>query len=77
MADLQTVRHKLAEIKTEVAVARAFYDRCLELHHHKQLDNQMASMAKFHCTELQNSVATRCLQLHGGYGFMWYVSAAS
>jgi long-chain-acyl-CoA dehydrogenase len=71
LSDLQTIRHKLAEIKTEVAVARAFYDRCLELHHHKKLDNQMASMAKYHCTELQNSVATRCLQMHGGYGFMW------
>lgn len=66
-------RHKLAEIKTEIAVTRAFFDQCLLLHSEGRLDNQMASMAKLHCTELQNSVATRCLQLHGGWGYMWLV----
>merc|ERR1712125_212728 len=32
LKNFQTIRHKLAETKTEVAVARAFYDNCLELH---------------------------------------------
>jgi len=67
---LQTVRHELAEIKTETAVARAFYDSCLQLHHEGRLDSQMASMAKYYCTDLQNSVANRCLQLFGGWGYM-------
>jgi len=33
LADLQTVRHNMAEMKTDIAVGRTFYDRCLELHH--------------------------------------------
>eukprot|EP00041_Stephanoeca_diplocostata_P007005 m.96845 g.96845 ORF g.96845 m.96845 type:complete len:440 (-) comp16674_c0_seq1:732-2051(-) len=66
----QTIRHKLAEIKTEVAVARAFYDNCLELHSQGRLDSQQASMAKYYCTDLQNKVATECLQLFGGWGYM-------
>eukprot|EP00050_Salpingoeca_kvevrii_P007406 m.296037 g.296037 ORF g.296037 m.296037 type:complete len:411 (-) comp13307_c0_seq1:160-1392(-) len=71
LADLQTVRHKLAELKTEIAVSRAFFDQCLELHAEKRLDGQMASMCKYWCTDVENKVADACLQLHGGYGFMW------
>ncbi|XP_062907574.1 long-chain specific acyl-CoA dehydrogenase, mitochondrial isoform X1 [Mobula hypostoma] len=70
-ADLQTVQHKLAEIKTQSCVGRAFIDSCLQLHMRKQLDSASASMAKYWATELQNNVATQCLQLHGGWGYMW------
>lgn len=71
LKNFQTIRHTLAEIKTEIAVARAFYDNCLELHHHGKLDSQMASMAKYYCTDLQSKTADRCLQLFGGWGYMW------
>ena len=64
--DLQTIKHKLAQLKTDISVARAFYDQCLLLHIEKKLDHTMASMAKLHCTELQNKVADECLQMHGG-----------
>ena len=43
----QTIQHKLAEIKTDVCVGRAFLDQCLDIHNTKGLDSQMASMAKY------------------------------
>uniref|UniRef100_A0AAQ5XN22 Long-chain-acyl-CoA dehydrogenase n=1 Tax=Amphiprion ocellaris TaxID=80972 RepID=A0AAQ5XN22_AMPOC len=67
----QTVQHKLAELKTEICVGRAFVDNCLQLHAEKRLDSSTASMAKFWASDLQNRVATQCLQLHGGWGYMW------
>ncbi|KAE8278521.1 Long-chain specific acyl-CoA dehydrogenase, mitochondrial [Larimichthys crocea] len=71
IAHLQTVQHKLAELKTEICVARAFVDNCLQLHTEKRLDATSASMAKYWASDLQNRVATQCLQLHGGWGYMW------
>uniref|UniRef100_A0A8C2XQ26 Long-chain specific acyl-CoA dehydrogenase, mitochondrial n=1 Tax=Cyclopterus lumpus TaxID=8103 RepID=A0A8C2XQ26_CYCLU len=71
IAHLQTVQHKLAELKTEICVGRAFVDNCLLLHAEKRLDTATASMAKYWASDLQNKVATECLQLHGGWGYMW------
>ncbi|KAL7369824.1 hypothetical protein ABVT39_009804 [Epinephelus coioides] len=71
VAHLQTVQHKLAELKTEICVGRSFIDNCLQLHAEKRLDAATASMAKFWASDLQNKVATQCLQLHGGWGYMW------
>uniref|UniRef100_A0A3B5KTP4 Long-chain specific acyl-CoA dehydrogenase, mitochondrial n=1 Tax=Xiphophorus couchianus TaxID=32473 RepID=A0A3B5KTP4_9TELE len=70
VAHLQTVQHKLAELKTEICVGRVFMDNCLQLLSERRLDPTTASMAKF-ASELQNKVATECLQLHGGWGYMW------
>ena len=56
---------------TEITVCRVFIDRCLELHLEGQLDPVTAAKAKLHATELQGRVLDQCLQLHGGYGFMW------
>ena len=69
--DFQTVAHALAEIKTEVAMARVFVDRCIELLLDKKLDAATASMAKYWTTEMQFRSLDRCVQLHGGYGYMW------
>ncbi|XP_076153279.1 long-chain specific acyl-CoA dehydrogenase, mitochondrial isoform X2 [Alosa pseudoharengus] len=71
IAHLQTVQHKLAELKTEICVGRAFIDTCLQLHALRRLDSSTASMAKYWTSELQNKVATQCLQMHGGWGYMW------
>ena len=71
LAKLQTIQHKLAEIKTEVVVGRTFADHCLALHAVGKLDNQTASMAKYWLTDTQCSVANKCVQLHGGWGYMW------
>ena len=43
----QQVQHKLAEMKTEICVARAFLDNCYKLHNDQGLDSQQASMAKY------------------------------
>ncbi|MFI8323953.1 acyl-CoA dehydrogenase family protein [Streptomyces sp. NPDC085529] len=73
LAKLQHVRFEIAEMATECAVTRAFVDRCIEEHADPAglgLDPVHASMAKWWATELQKRVADRCLQLHGGYGYM-------
>jgi len=48
-----------------------FIDRCLELHMRQQLDANDAAIAKLHATETLMTVLDDCLQLHGGYGYMW------
>ncbi|MBV8125312.1 MAG: acyl-CoA dehydrogenase family protein [Burkholderiaceae bacterium] len=68
--DFQTVAHKLAEMKTEITVARVFIDRCIELKLAGKLDAVTASMAKYMSSELQFKVMDQCLQLFGGYGYM-------
>ena len=67
----QNTRFTLAEAMTEVQIARVFIDRCIELHIKGELDATAASMAKYWCTDLQSKVLDACLQLHGGYGYMW------
>ena len=71
VASFQTTRFKLAEMQTEVQVARVFVDRCIELLMQDKLDTATASMAKYWCSDLQCKVIDECVQLHGGYGYMW------
>jgi acyl-CoA dehydrogenase len=54
-----------------VQVARVFVDKCLELIACDRLETATASMAKYWTTDLQCRVMDECLQLHGGYGYMW------
>jgi alkylation response protein AidB-like acyl-CoA dehydrogenase len=63
-------RFVLAEMATELAVARAFTDRAVTEHVAGRLSNEDASMLKYWDTELCNRIADRCVQLHGGYGYM-------
>ncbi|MEU1816341.1 acyl-CoA dehydrogenase family protein [Streptomyces roseifaciens] len=70
LAKLQHIRFEIAEMATECAVTRTFLDRCIAEHTAGTLDAVHASMAKWWATELQKRVADRCLQLHGGYGYM-------
>ncbi|MGH6884556.1 MAG: acyl-CoA dehydrogenase family protein, partial [Geminicoccales bacterium] len=71
VASFQNTRFKLAEIATEVQVMRVFVDRCMALLLEKKLDTATASMAKYWTTDMEGKVLDECLQLHGGYGFMW------
>ena len=71
VAGFQNTRFKLAEIATEVQVMRVFVDRCMELLLKKKLDTATASMCKLWATDMEGKVLDECLQLHGGYGFMW------
>ena len=63
-------RFTLAEMATEIAVAREFTDRAITEHCAGQLGNDEAAMVKWWDTELCNRVTDRCVQLHGGYGYM-------
>jgi acyl-CoA dehydrogenase len=71
VGSFQNTRFKLAELQTEVQIARVFVDKCIDLLMARQLDTATASMAKYWCSDLQCKVIDECLQLHGGYGFMW------
>ena len=71
VASYQNTRFTLAELQTEVQVARVFVDKCLELICADKLDTATASMAKYWTTDLQCKVMDECVQLHGGYGYMW------
>jgi acyl-CoA dehydrogenase len=71
IAEFQNTKFKLAELKTEITIGRVFVDHCLKLHTTGGLDVETAAMAKLWTTELQGRVMDECLQLHGGYGFMW------
>lgn len=63
-------RFVLAEMATELAVARAFTDRCVTEHIAGRLSTEEASMLKYWDTELCVRIVDRCVQLHGGYGYM-------
>ncbi|MCB8943470.1 MAG: acyl-CoA dehydrogenase family protein [Ardenticatenaceae bacterium] len=66
----QNSRFKLAEMRTEIEIARVFVDRCIGELNGGQLTADEAAMAKWWTTELQKKVVDQCLQLHGGYGYM-------
>lgn len=71
VASYQNTRYTLAELQTEVQVARVFVDKCVELVAQDKLDTATASMAKYWCSDLQCKVMDECVQLFGGYGYMW------
>ena len=66
----QNSRFVLAEVATEVEVGQAFVDRCVVALNDDTLTAEEAAMAKWWCTELQKRIVDKCLQLHGGYGYM-------
>jgi len=66
----QNSRFKLAEMKTEIEIARVFVDRCIMELNAGNLTAEEAAMAKWWTTDLQVRVMDQCLQLHGGYGYM-------
>jgi alkylation response protein AidB-like acyl-CoA dehydrogenase len=70
IGSFQYNRFVLAELATELAVARAFTDRAVLEHNAGRLSNEDASMVKWWDTELCNRLVDRCVQLHGGYGYM-------
>ena len=71
VGEFQTTRFRLAELASEIQIAQVFIDRCMELILSDQLDVATASMAKYWSTDLECKVVDECLQLHGGYGYMW------
>ncbi len=70
IGSFQHNRFLLAELATEVTIARTFLNHCVIEFNAGRLSVSDAAMAKWWATELQNKVADRCVQVHGGYGFM-------
>ena len=68
--DFQNTQFELAECKTIVHIAKTFTYDCADKHLRGELDTVTASMAKYWVTDKECEVIDRCLQLHGGYGFM-------
>lgn len=71
IAEFQNTQFTLAQLEAEVTAMRVFIDRCAELLVKKELSTVEASKAKLLATELQGKVTDQCVQLHGGYGYMW------
>lgn len=68
--EFQNTRFQLAECRTEAMIGRVFVDYCIQQLVNGELDPVSAAMAKWWLTEKQFEIADRCLQLHGGYGYM-------
>jgi alkylation response protein AidB-like acyl-CoA dehydrogenase len=70
IGSFQNSRFKLAEMKTEIEIARVFVDRCIEELNDGNLTPETAAMAKWWTSDLQKRVVDQCVQLHGGYGYI-------
>ncbi len=70
IAQFQNTRFKLAELRTEIDICRAYLDRCMQLQINHELGIDAAAAAKYKISDLYSKVVDECLQLHGGYGYM-------
>jgi acyl-CoA dehydrogenase len=71
IAGFQNTQFKLAECATQVQIHQAFLDRCITLLVEHKLTTETASMIKYSATDMCGKVVDECLQLFGGYGYMW------
>ena len=71
IADFQNTQFKLADLKTKATVARVYTDKCISLFMEGKLDPVDAAMAKMFTSELHCEAVDECLQLFGGWGYMW------
>ncbi len=71
IADFQNTQFKLAELRTEAVIGRVFTDECIKKFMEGKLDEIDAAMAKMWLSNLHCKIADECLQLHGGWGYMW------
>jgi len=70
IGDFQHVRFELAEMATEIDIAQTYVDRSIVAFNEGKLSPVDAAKGKWYVSELQKTVMDRCLQLHGGYGYM-------
>jgi len=70
IGSFQSSRFTLAELRSEVDIARVYVDRCAAALNEGELSAEDAAIAKWWCTDLQGRVTDGCLQLFGGYGYM-------
>jgi len=70
IGSFQNSRFVLAELETECQIAQVFIDRSITDLNAGTLSISDAAMGKWWTTELQKKTVDKCLQLHGGYGYM-------
>ena len=71
LADFQNTQFKLAELKTDISAGRVFVDHCIERFMERKLDGTDAAMVKMFMSNLHCRVVDECLQMFGGWGYMW------
>tara|TARA_B110000503_G_scaffold19879_1_gene29721 strand:- start:46445 stop:47581 length:1137 start_codon:yes stop_codon:yes gene_type:complete len=69
VASFQNTRFTLAEVKIEIAVNRAFYEKCANAYAQDNLSAEDAAILKYASTEMQCKTIDQCLQMFGGYGY--------
>ena len=70
IANFQTTRFTMADMRMHLDVAQAFVDQCVMQHNEGKLSAEDAAKAKLHCSEVEAKVVDDCVQLHGGAGYM-------
>jgi alkylation response protein AidB-like acyl-CoA dehydrogenase len=70
VSSFQNTKFELAACATDIEAGQSLLDHALLAHENAELSAADAAMVKLFCTELQGRVVDRCLQLHGGYGYM-------
>jgi len=70
VSDFQNTKFELAAVATEIEAAESMLDRALAEFRREELTPVDAAKTKLFCTEVQGRVMDRCLQLHGGYGYI-------
>jgi len=70
LADLQAVRHRIAELAAEVEMGKRFVHSVAERYRDGHVEAKEICMIKFHVFEMVQRVVERCLQLQGGWGFL-------
>lgn len=71
IAGFQNTQFKLAECTTQLQIHQSFLDRCIASLVEHNLSTETASMIKYSATDMCGNVVDECLQLFGGYGYMW------
>jgi alkylation response protein AidB-like acyl-CoA dehydrogenase len=71
IADFQNTQFVLADLQARATMARVFTDKCIDLFMQGKLDPVDAAMAKLVTSELHCETVDKCLQLFGGWGYMW------
>jgi alkylation response protein AidB-like acyl-CoA dehydrogenase len=71
IGDFQNTQFVLADLQARAVMARVFTDKCIDLFMQGKLDPVDAAMAKMTTSELHCETVDKCLQLFGGWGYMW------
>ncbi len=69
IASFQNTRFKLAEVRAQIDMGRAYFNHCVTLYRQQRMTSTDAAIIKLQLTEMQCKTIDECLQLFGGYGY--------